>query len=157
MSGLYKLVIASVAVITAGSVLAVLVIPPSPQERAVRRQAEAQRLIDQLTQAIWNYYHERGEFPPGDGIGSAGLVRALRKPSRSGFAYMIFVREMLTEVEDIRNPVAPEKAILYYRNNIECAATPGPHHNPRSFDLWGKGADGRQEGVNNWDSVVPPP
>lgn len=157
MSGLLKLVVASVAVITAGSVMAVLLIPPSPQERAVRRQREGQRLVDQLTQAIWNYYHERGEFPPGDGIGSARLVRALRSPSRTGFPYMVFVKEMLDEVGDVRNPVAPERAILYYRNNIECRDTAARQYNSESFDLWGRSSDGREEGVNNWDSLVPSP
>ena len=157
MSGLLKLVIASVAVITSGSIVAVLFVPPSPQERAVRRQAEAQRLVDQLTQSIWNYRGERGEFPPGDGIGSAGLVRALRMASRSGFPYMLFVKEMLTDVEDLRNPVAPHTAILYYRNNVECSEAPGLHHNRGSFDLWGRSPDGHQDGINNWDSIVPYP
>jgi hypothetical protein len=107
MNGLAKIMIVVVAVVTAASAAAILLTPPSPQERVVRRQAEAQRLIDALTQEAWNYYHEHDEFPAGDGIGSASLVKALQQPSRSGFPYLTFVDEMLTPTGDLRNPVAP--------------------------------------------------
>ena len=99
MNGLSKIIIGVVAVITAGSAAAILLVPPSPQEREMRRQAEAQRFIDALTQEVWNYYHEHEEFPPGDGIGTASLVEALQAASRSGYPYMIFVDEMLTPTE----------------------------------------------------------
>src|SRR5690349_15306357 len=124
MNGLSKIVIVVVAIITAASAAAVLLAPPSPQERVPRRQSEAQRLIDALTQEAWNYYHDHGEFPPGDGIGSSGLVRALQQPSSSGLPYMTFVPEMLTAGGDLRDPVAPDRAILFYRNN-RTAAYPG--------------------------------
>jgi hypothetical protein len=131
--------------------------PPSPQERVPRRQAEAQRMIDALTQEAWNYYHDHGEFPPGDGIGTADLVRALQQKSSTGEAYMIFVPEMLTAGGDLRNPVAPESAILFYRNN-RAASYPGQRvHNGLGFDLWGASANGVRAGVNNWDSIVSSP
>src|SRR6185436_14957274 len=117
MNGLSKIGIAVVVVVTAASAAGILLAPPSPQERSVRRQAEAQRLIDALTQGAWNYYHEHDEFPPGDGIGTAGLVKALQEISRSGVPYMTFVDEMITSTGDLRNPVAPEEKILFYRNN----------------------------------------
>src|SRR5688572_23171300 len=113
MHGLSKIIIAVVAVITAGSAAAILLAPPSPQEREVRRQAEAQRLIDALTQEVWNYYHEHGEFPPGDGIGTASLVNALQGLSKSGFPYMTFVDEMLTPTGDLRNPIDPKTRIIF--------------------------------------------
>lgn len=157
MNGLSKILIAVVAVLTTGSAAAILLVPPSPQEQVTRRQAEAQRLIDALTQEAWNYYHERDEFPPGDGIGTASLVRALQGPSRSGFPYMTFVGEMLTPTGDLRNPVDPQNRILFYRNN-RTGRGPGVQvHNYHNFDLWGAGSDGAFDRVNNWSSVVSPP
>src|SRR5947209_17676658 len=117
MNGLSKILIVVVAVITAASAVAVLLAPPSPQERVPRRQAEAQRLIDALSREAWDYFHDHGEFPPGDGIGSASLVRALRETSSSGSPYLTFVDDMLTPGGDLRNPEAPESGILFYRNN----------------------------------------
>ena len=157
MNGLTKIIIAVVIVITAGSAAAILLSPPSPQEREVRRQREAQRLVDALTQEVWNYYHERDEFPPGDGIGTASLVHALQQPSRSGVPYMMFVDEMLMPTGDLRNPVAPETRILFYRNN-RTGRSPGLQvHNERNFDLWGVSTEGVFDGVNNWNSTVSTP
>src|SRR5262245_46221263 len=150
MNGMSKILIAVVAVITAGSAAAILLVPPSPQEREMRRQAQAQRLIDALTQEVWNYYHEREEFPAGAGIGAATLVKALQTPSRSGFPYMIFVDEMLTSTGDLRNPVDPAKRILFYRNNRTGRGPGQPVHNDKNFDLWGAGSDGVFDRVNNW-------
>jgi hypothetical protein len=155
MSGLMKLVAAAVGVITLGSAAAVLLVPPSPQERAVRRDRQAQRLVDLLTQEIWNYYHEHGEFPPGDGIGTASLVKALRKPCRYGLPHFGFIDEMLNGVGDLRNPVDPDRLILYYRNNRERQGSGVRGRNGSGFDLWGKDSEGVEDGVNNWSSLVP--
>ena len=157
MNGLSKILILVVAVITLASAAAILLVPPSPQERETRRQAEAQRLVDALTQEVWNYYHERNEFPPGDGTGTASLVKALQGPSKSGFPYMTFVEEMLTPSGDLRNPTLPERRILFYRNNRTVRSAAANVHNSRNFDLWGEGAEGTPEAVNNWDSVVSTP
>ena len=157
MNGLSKIIIAVVVVITAGSATAILLVPPSPQEREMRRQAEAQRLIDALTQEVWNYYHEHDEFPPGDGIGTASLVKALQKNSQSGFPFMIFVDDMLTPTGDLRNPVDPAKRILFYRNNRTGRSPEMQVHNEKNFDLWGAGSDGVFDRVNNWNSVVSAP
>jgi len=157
MNGLSKILIVVVAVITAASATAVLLAPPSPQERVPLRQAEAQRLIDALSREAWNYYHDRGEFPPGDGIGTASLVGALRQTSTPGSPYLTFVEEMLTAGGDLRNPVSPASGVLFYRNN-RTGCGPGQRvHNEGSFDLWGEGANGIRDGVNNWDSVVSTP
>ena len=157
MNGLAKIMIVMVAVVTAASAAAILLAPPSPQERVVRRQAEAQRLVDALTQEAWNYYHEHDEFPAGDGIGSASLVKALQQPSRSGFPYLTFVDEMLTPTGDLRNPVSPRDKILFYRNNRTGRAPGLSVHNERNFDLWAASSDGVHDGVNNWNSVVSSP
>ena len=157
MNGLSKIIIAVVAVITAGSGAAIFLVPRSPQEREMRRQAQAQQLIDALTQEVWNYYHEQNEFPPGDGIGTASLVKALQMPSRSGFPYMTFVDEMLTPTGDLRNPVDPKERILFYRNNRTGRGPDLRVHNEKNFDLWGAGPDGVFDRLNNWNSVVSPP
>src|SRR6185436_9800306 len=157
MNGLSKIIVAVVGVITAASAAAIFLVPPSPQEREIRRQAEAQRLIDALTQEAWNYYHEHEEFPPGDGIGTASLVGALQTASRSGFPYMTFVDEMLTPTGDLRNPVDPGSRILFYRNNRTGRGPDQVVHNEKNFDLWGAGSDGVFDRVNNWNSVVSAP
>jgi hypothetical protein len=157
MGGLTKILILVVGAITAASALAVLLTPPSSQERIPRRQTEAQRLIDALSLEAWNYYHDHGEFPPGDGIGTAGLVAALRERSSAGEPYMVFVAEMLTAGGDLRNPVDPERLVLFYRNN-RTAAYPGQRVvHGQAFDLWGESANGVRMGVNNWDSIVSSP
>jgi hypothetical protein len=157
MNGLSKIMIVVVAVITAGSAAAILLSPPSPQERVTRRQAEAQRLVDALTQEVWNYYHDRGEFPTGDGIGTASLVRALQQTSSTGAPYLTFLEEMVTPTGDLRNPVDPDARILFYRNNRTGGGPDVPVHNEKNFDLWGASPDGRFDGVNNWNSVVSSP
>jgi hypothetical protein len=157
MNGLPKILVVVVAVITAASSVAVLLAPPSPQERVPRRQAEAQRLVDALAREAWNYYHDLGEFPPGDGIGTASLVRALRRMSPSGAPYLMFVEEMLTPGGDLRNPADPESGVLFYRNNRTGRAPGQAVHNEGSFDVWGEAPNGARDGVNNWDSVVSSP
>jgi len=150
VNGLTKLVLFTVGVMTFGSAAAVIVAPPTPRGARLRRQAEAQRLIDLLAQATWDYFHERGEFPPGDGRGSAGLVRALGGRAASGLPFLIISDEMLTAQGDLKNPVDPG-AVLHYRNNRQGG---GRGHNATSFDLWGRGLAGGEEGINNWDSLV---
>jgi len=156
VNGLGKLVILTGVVMTLGSAAAVLLAPPSTLEARMRRQAEAQRLVDQLAQACWTYYHDRGEFPPGDGSGTASIVKVLRSSSKTGAPYMVFVEEMLTPWGDLRNPVAPQTQVLYYRNNMEYGIYYEVIHHPRGFDLWGCRPDGSEEGINNWDSATVP-
>jgi hypothetical protein len=150
VNGLTKLVLFAVGVMTLGSAAAIFFTPPTPQGVRIRRQAEAQRLIDRATQASWNYFHERGEFPPGDGRGSASLVKALESRSASGLPFMMFMDEMLTPGGDLRNPMAPEE-VLHYRNNRQGSS---PGHNVQSFDLWARGLFGGEDEVNNWDSLI---
>jgi hypothetical protein len=154
VTGLAKLVLLTVIVMTLGSAAAVYLTPPTPQGARIRRQAEAQKVIDQVTHASWNYFHERGEFPPGDGRGTASLVRALGAPSASGVPFMTFGPDMITDTGDLRDPLAPRESVLHYRNNR--AAGEGGH-NVRSFDLWGRGLDGSPDGVNNWDGLIVSP
>lgn len=151
VNGLLKLVVATVAVLTAASAAAVLLVPPTPEEGELRRQRMARRLVDQLAQETWNYYHDKGEFPPGDGTGSAGLVRALGGPSRTGAPYLQFAPEMLTPDGDLRNPVAPRNCIVHYRRNPVTDRIDTVARNSGTFDLWCLGIEGRVDGINNWE------
>jgi hypothetical protein len=157
VNGLAKLTIATVVIITIGSSVCIFFVPPPLQERMIRRQIQAQRLVDEITHEVWTYHQERGCFPPGDGVGTAQLVGALGTPSRSGLPYLTFPQDMLTPAGDLRNPVAPEGEVLHYRNNRDRPAPDPRGHNLASFDLWGKGAQGAPDRINNWDSVVSSP
>jgi hypothetical protein len=151
VNGLFKLIVATVGVITAASAAAVLLLPATPEEGELRRLRMARRLVDQVAQETWNYYHERGEFPPGDGTGSAALVRALSLPSKTGAPYVQFAPEMLTRDGDLRNPVAPRNCIVHYRRNPETERLDSVARNSGTFDLWCMGPDGRLDAVNNWE------
>lgn len=151
MNGLSKLVVASVALVTIASAAAVLLVPSTPEEGDLRRERRARRLVDQITQETWNFYHETGSFPAGDGTGSVELVRALSRPSKTGVPYVLFAPEMLTPDGDLRNPFAPRNCILHYRPNPATDRLDTVAHNAGTFDLWCAGRDGRVDSINNWE------
>lgn len=147
MNGLFKLVATSVALITAACATAVLLVPPVPQEHAARREAEARRLVESLADAAWQYFAEQGEFPPGDGSGTAPLVEALGRPSRSGQPYMRFLPFMLTPRGDVRNPVRPEEEVVHYVLRRPASDLRLPLNAEPNFELWCRSADGRPRGI----------
>jgi hypothetical protein len=151
VNGLSKLVVASVALVTAASAAAVLLVPSTSEEGDLRRERRARRLVDQITQETWNYYHEIGAFPAGDGTGSVELVRALSRPSKTGVPFVQFAPEMLTPDGDLRNPFAPRNCILHYRRNPATDRLDSLARNSGTFDLWCAGRDGRPDGINNWE------
>lgn len=155
MAGLIKIVASTVVVITVACATAVFLIPPIPQEQMARRQDEARRMMEGLSDAVWRYFYDHGEFPPGDGQGSAGLVRALRSGGRKGAPYMVFVPAMLTPRGDLRNPIFPEDGVVHYR----CRTRPseGTFVVEQNFDLWCRSAEGREMGINNWETMIPRP
>jgi hypothetical protein len=108
------------------------------------REWTASSLISQLAQAAKTYELDFATFPPGDGLGSRGLARALQAPMK-GPGYFNFgvdkTSDLIARDGNIRNPVHEEK-IIYYR-------FPGIH-NPKAFDLWCEDAKGRADGINNW-------
>jgi hypothetical protein len=113
-------------------------------------------MIDALTQEVWNYYHERDEFPPGDGIGTASLVKALQTPSRSGFSYMTFVDEML------RRPATCAIRSIRRRGSCSTGTTgrggvPTRMFTTRRTSTSGGGLGWGRDRVNNWNSVVSAP
>lgn len=145
VTGLVKIVVSTVVIIGTACALALVLVPRTAQDDLRLRQVAAQRLVDQVKHATWDYFHSRGEFPRSEGVGSAELVRALREPGRSGRPFMVFVPDMLTEEGDIRSPVAPEVDIIHYRGL----------GSRRSFSLWFRLPDGTLDGVNSQDTVVP--
>jgi type II secretory pathway pseudopilin PulG len=154
VNALVKIVATTVAVVALACAATLILLPPFHPELDARRNEEAQRFLDQVAHATWRYFSEHGEFPPGDGIGSAHLARALRKPSRTGQPYLSMAPALLSAAGDIRNPIAPESSILHYRNNRTCAAGPIPIHNLKAFDLWCRDVEGGATGLNNWDRSV---
>lgn len=155
MHAFLKLTLATAVLVVISSTAAVLLVPPSPMEDLQRREVEARRLVDRLTQAVWDYHDDHGVFPPGTGDGSASLVAALRSPSPGGQSYMDFEAGALTELGDLRNPVSPSSSMIHYHNARRNA---GQHVGTLSgartgglFYLWGRDARGRPDGVNNWE------
>jgi len=157
MSGLLKLVLSSVAVIVLACAAAVFLVPPVPPGRGARREAEARHLLGAMAEALWAYHRDRGEFPPGDGSGSAGLARALAGPSREGIPYLVFPPEGLTPAGDIRNPAATGDSVFYYRLKRNLAASEGTGSQGWGYDLWWISPGGVEIGLSDWVPAVSPP
>lgn len=147
MTGLIKLTAASVVVLALAGIAAVVLVPPAPPARQVRRHGQARRLMDRLAEAARTYRHERGHFPPGDGNGSVELVRALGGFSKEGVPYFIVPGELLTPLGDIRNPMDPGSSILHYRVR---RTGPEPGASGEGFDLWCRSPEGEEVGVSDW-------
>lgn len=129
--------------------------------KCMARQGAAEHLIDNLDQAAKAYEFDHGVYPPGDGRGSAGLVRCLGSKGPKGIAYYEFTPEMLAPDGSVVNPVWPGEppplGILHYRNNLLPGGVPDPApRNLKLFDLWGAGCKydpGKPSTaweVNNW-------
>jgi hypothetical protein len=148
MAPLLKIGILTLAVITGCCVVAVLVVPARSAAEEERR-VDALRLVHMLDTAAHAYRVAEGEFPPGDGEGSAGLSEALAKTRECGRPYVSFSPAMLTGAGDIRNPVDPDREILRYRDNTRVRGAVGARHSD-GFDLWGRDGEGREDGIANW-------
>ncbi len=150
MAALIKIAIVTLGVIGTCAVVAVLVVPPVSASAAMRAE-DTLRLIIMLDSAAHAYRFVEGEFPAGDGSGSADLARALSKPRDSGRVYVSFSPAMRTAEGDVRSPAGPEGEIVHYRNNARL----GPEEraavalNPESFDLWARDLEGRADGISN--------
>ncbi len=153
MGGLLKVMVSSTAVILLACAAAVFLVPPVPPARMARRHAQARQFVERITEAVWAYHREKGEFPPGDGNGSEGLARALGRPSNRGDPYIVLPPEMVTPTGDIRNPLAPETSILHYRRGRH------PEGGPAGsvFDLWCPAEEGWEIRVSDWAPAVSPP
>jgi len=126
------------------------------------RQGAAEHLIDNLTQAAMNYQFDHGVFPPGDGRGSADLVRCLGRAGPRGINYFEFSPDSLAADGSVINPVwfgePPPRGVIHYRNNLAPGGVKDPPpRNLKSFDLWcaGCGYDPAEPctayEVNNWE------
>ena len=105
------------------------------------RQSASEDLIKSLSQAIQAYAWDHGAFPPGDGRGSAELVRCLSSSGSKRQAFYEFSPDMLAPDGSIINPVwgskpAPQ-GVIHYRNNlVPGGVTDPPTRNAKGFDLW---------------------
>jgi hypothetical protein len=107
----------------------------------IARAGAAHALLVQLESAVKAYELDQGTFPPGDGMGTASLVRCLAKGRKPRCGYFEFPSEDLGLGGNLPDPVSSDK-IVHYR-------CPGLHR-PESFDLWCEDGDGRPDGINNW-------
>lgn len=130
-------------------------------------QGAAEHLIDNIGQATKSYELDQGAYPPGDGSGSAELVRALSVEEPKKLAYYAFLPDMLDRATgSILNPVFPMSKdplarLVFYRNNAERSDTPSapPVMSEDSFDIWaagsrydaGAGRVPESWAVNNWE------
>ncbi len=137
-----------------GLLVAALIVPAVLQASQASKQAEAQRLIDQLASAARSYELEYGLFPSGDGTDSKALARVLSQSRAGKPPFFEFRTGMLDDRGNVRNPIDPAREILTYRNNMlsypENRSDPTVH-NKSSFDIWGRNARGVRDGVNNWE------
>jgi prepilin-type N-terminal cleavage/methylation domain-containing protein len=131
-------------------ILMALVVPVVIHVLGVARQGVAENLMSQLVQAIKSYEVDHAVYPPGDGHGSRGLVKALTEPGPKNLPLMPDREDLRTLEGDFLNPVhhdreAPLNAI-HYRNNAGRKAGPDGLGRPgisprREYDLWCAGLD----------------
>ncbi|MHC4606840.1 MAG: type II secretion system protein [Planctomycetota bacterium] len=128
------------------AILAGLLLPALIHAICLGREGAARTLVTQIVNACKFYETNHGVYPPGDGSGSARLVRALSRPSSRNIPYYEFRAEDVLN-DHIRNPVWTDE-ILYYRRNDP--HPPADAKNPYSFDIWGADCRGDPEGISNW-------
>ena len=153
MAGLLKIMVSTAVVVVLACAAAVVLVPPVPRARMAIRHELARDLVGRIVDAAWARYRERGRFPPGDGSGSADLVRALREPSRTGLPYLDLPPEMLTPSGDIRNPLDPGGGVIRYR--LDGCGTTGEEG--CGFEVWCDSSDGWEVGACEWAPLVPRP
>lgn len=94
-------------------------------------RAEVERMLDRISRACDLYRSDFGEFPPGDGSGSAELARALQASRPEGGPYFGFHARSFDRGGNIANP-AGTGGIIYYRRG------------EGRFELWCRDAQGRE-------------
>ena len=130
-----------------GVLMYLLVGPPLPWTKATdqARDEAAQQLVGALREAVESYRAKFGVYPPGDGSGSQGLVKALSQTKAGGDSFFPFSENMLKE-GNILNPAVD--GILYY----QCDAVPSATSNEKRypFRIWGRDSKGDPTGINSW-------
>lgn len=139
----YRIIILFVAILVVG----VWWLDSRIKEYPGKRALAAFRLVQCLNLACTGYELEYGEYPPGDGSGSASLYRALSRPGPQGKPFLHLQPEQL-ENGHVINP-AKDGEIIFYRRNQPIAAPDAK--NKESFDIWGVDHLGNPEGINNWE------
>ena len=96
------------------------------------RAASAEVMLRQIAASVAFYKSDLGEYPAGDGSGSASLLKCLGAKGPKQLSYFEVSSESLDSRGDLLTPVEEGK-VYYYR-------APGVH-NPKSFDLWCEDAE----------------
>jgi prepilin-type N-terminal cleavage/methylation domain-containing protein len=129
-------------------ILASLVIPVVVHAIKVGRQAAAETVMAQVVQSLSVYERDVMTLPPGDGVGSRELVKALRQPGAKGMPYLEIRDDMLSSNGDLLNPAHPDgdavTGVIHYRNNRGRKTGPDGVGRPgvsarRPYDLWAAG------------------
>jgi type II secretory pathway pseudopilin PulG len=132
------------------SILMAILIPVITHALCVARHGATEAFVDQVVQVLKAYELDHAVYPPGDGNGSRGLVKALSEPGPKGLPLLDVKEEFLTPDGDLRNPVhsdaPPPIPLIHYRNNR--GRRPGPDGVGRpgvstrnEYDLWCAGCD----------------
>jgi hypothetical protein len=98
VSALWATVLAAVASVLIG------VVWIRPGAEAHDRRARAEALLSFLAGAARQYRTDHGALPPGDGLGSAELRRALSGPGPRGNPYVVVSPEHVDEVGHFQAP-----------------------------------------------------
>ena len=134
--------IARLGVVAGGILIAALIASVIMLPRVVRQSKDrhSQALLNMLVAAS-RHAVSRGEvLPPGNGSGTADLVRMLVSPAPGRPPLLILDPSQ----EDAGgNLVDGEGRSFRYRN-------PGPR-SPDLFEIWTGDSSGRPDGINNWD------
>lgn len=131
-------------------ILAALVIPAVMHVLAAGRHAAAEHLASNIVLGLKSYETNRAVYPPGDGIGTRSMVKALSEPGAKKLPVFDFKPDMLTPEGDLINPALADAegplGIFHYRNNA--GRKPGPVglgipgvSSRNEYDLWGAGSD----------------
>jgi hypothetical protein len=126
-----------------------LSLPPTCRHFRVR-EATARTLLRELDRQAQEYRERFGTFPEGDGKGCRGLIEGLER-LYDGSVRLRGVGSgppsPKDEDREVSNPLYQgcpgPLGLVHYR-------FPGQHR-PGSFDLWAADAQGREDGLNNWE------
>lgn len=80
---------------------------------SITQEAAAEHLLESVATAAASYREDRGTAPPGDGRGSAELVRALRSPRPDGRPYL----ELRPDQLNAQGDIVRGDAVLRYASN----------------------------------------
>ena len=104
--------------------------------RDASKDGEARSMIRALSQACELYCCDHGDYPPGNGIGSADLAKALQTSRANGRKYFEFRRGDFDESGSVRC----SGEVIHYRHQA----------GERRYGLWCRDSNGRTDGIHYW-------